>query len=671
MVLEVSRGGSSPPRGTQSGRISPERHMLTPSLISADATIISERQLQWDRQAQSADQKQAELFHIQWNLIRDQMNTFSRELIAIRSELKPLKSMEVRLTDVELKLSQMLDFSSSFDEEARLRREADDALAAQLRTVSESLASEARARASELEEVSRQLGQVRHGLEKEAREQRVSRDEIAQKLQDLTGAADQERSDREYAISTLRSQIAGWRQDVEAEHVEHVEHVTALRRAVQALEGQLGPGMKELWAGLEKESRVRAEEISKVSSALSRDLGSLGDELRRNEAQFRTELEAEMRARLADKESLERRLAALAGEELLARLGALSGALDQEVRDRQLGQTEGMDRWQDLTKALEQERADRERGASTLRGQLGDFRQELRTERSERIAETAEVGRGLQSLESSTVPVLKELRAAIEAEASERKEFDSWLDKSGKEVRARLEAEVGKREHFAEEVIASLADTRRSVENEVLVRTEEHARVALNLSHLQGQLETETRERSHGASDLSERLRALSDALGMEAGERRDGDAELERGLRTISAAIEHETRQRIQELTSFQDATRLEGVERTAGDVAIAKDLRTAEQRLEAMVESLRDALWSKMVTLMDRFMACGREWRDTPPTIGHLPHPPPGGSGGSAGTLVTRVLKDASRPTSPSRVAISISTNGSNSPPPVASHR
>jgi hypothetical protein len=318
-------------------------------------------------------------------------------------------------------------------------------------------------------------------------------------------------------------------------------------------------------------------------------------------------------------------------------LSSLEGRLEVEARDRQLGDTEVMSRWQELSKSLEHERNDREKGDSAMRSVVSDWQQELRAERAERTGEAAEIARSVQSLEGSILPTLRELRSCLDTEVEERKEVYGWLDKCSKEVRNKVETEMAKREQLAEETRGALKDVRRAVDSEVEVRTEEHTRVALNLSRLSSQLETETRERNHAAVDLSDRLRALSDALGIEASERREADAEIERGVRSLTTNLEHEIRQRTHANETLQQAVRTEALDRSAGDEAASKSQRLAAQRLETMIESLRESMWTKMVSLTDRYSATAREWRENPPSFEvPPPHSP-------SGILAATVLKDS----------------------------
>merc|ERR1719331_1152117 len=303
---------------------SPERRLMhTPgSASNAQTSLISERQMQWDRQAQNADQKQAELFHIQWNLIREQMGTFSRELVAIRAELAGLKSLEARVPAIELQLTQLVDLPSAIDTEARRRKEADDTLSAELRSISDMVAAEVRTRSH-------------MAADKEVRERRAAGDDFSLKLQELVATLEQERTDRDHADLALRNQIAGCRQDLEVEQKERASEIAEAKRGLQACEGQVGVAvkeLKELRAALDKEARARSEELSRTSTSLSREIAHLAEELQRIEARLRGEVEAETRARLAEKEHQLH-----VAQELSARVTELSTSLEQERVERDSG----------------------------------------------------------------------------------------------------------------------------------------------------------------------------------------------------------------------------------------------------------------------------------------------------------------------------------------------
>jgi len=64
------------------------------TLVHIDGLGASRRQADFDREIENADRQQAELFNLQWRLIRDQMGGFAREITALRQEFTALKLFE-------------------------------------------------------------------------------------------------------------------------------------------------------------------------------------------------------------------------------------------------------------------------------------------------------------------------------------------------------------------------------------------------------------------------------------------------------------------------------------------------------------------------------------------------------------------------------------------------
>lgn len=73
--------------------------MDSPGQVGAESyrpgrNAASVRQGEWDREIEAADRQQAELFNLQWRLIRDQMGGLAREITTMRQEIHTFKVFE-------------------------------------------------------------------------------------------------------------------------------------------------------------------------------------------------------------------------------------------------------------------------------------------------------------------------------------------------------------------------------------------------------------------------------------------------------------------------------------------------------------------------------------------------------------------------------------------------
>lgn len=264
---------------------------------------------------------------------------------------------------------------------------------------------------------------------------------------------------------------------------------------------------------------------------------------------------------LVAKEAQER----IAGDEESSRaLLQAKQAIEKETRDRGAAHSEILNRLKEVSTALEEERRERE---NADRNTLAENRKEIEAERIERRDEVSALKQALRTVDSTISSGLKSLRAALEQEEAERKE--------------------------------------------------EFRSLTHNLSNLQNQHDVAARNVEQKCAELHDRLRSLSDAIGIEATERKECDAEIERGLRDLSGAIDREARQWSQALKGVQDMIKSEAVEREAGDEAVAKSVKASVQKVEIIIDKVREALWGKMVSLADHFFEFSREWREAPPTL------------------------------------------------------
>lgn len=255
---------------------------------------------------------------------------------------------------------------------------------------------------------------------------------------------------------------------------------------------------------------------------------------------------------------------------------------------------------EDVKAALKQERGDRIAEDQRLEKIIGDPRGVLEAESGhlEKLAEDAleapQVGdqssqRGrdiesmrkpltaedqarrsaLQALEDQSLPMVKDLRIALNAEAGERSTADqrlenlfsraepdaSMLDASSDEAGAHLSAlgrpsaapqfanaDAGGKSASAVE--KNLRDMMGELEHDARLLADDVGRNQAALCRPRGTIEAECRDRIYAVDDLSEKLRVLADSFAHEARDRIAGDNETTEALRMEQLALKQEVGQ-------------------------------------------------------------------------------------------------------------------------------
>jgi len=101
------------------------------SSIATLEALMSQRHVEWERQAASADQRQIELFHSQCALIRDQVGVLSRSLMAVKGEVQGLQRSESQvLARLEAEVSQRQELSRRVESEVLQRLDLSSRLSA-------------------------------------------------------------------------------------------------------------------------------------------------------------------------------------------------------------------------------------------------------------------------------------------------------------------------------------------------------------------------------------------------------------------------------------------------------------------------------------------------------------------------------------------------------------
>jgi len=182
------------------------------------------RQAEWEKQMESMDQKQAELFHFQWNLIREQLGSLTTGMAAMRQDVEAFRSTEAR----------------------REVREADFA---------------------------RVVREVQADLERESSSRRKDNEEILEAFAQLKQAADHERSDRMHSIQALEKEVSQQIKNIKMQQQQTLD-------ADKDLSNRFEHWCMELRATLDKESGARGQKIEEVDRKVHRIEENLEKETR-------------------------------------------------------------------------------------------------------------------------------------------------------------------------------------------------------------------------------------------------------------------------------------------------------------------------------------------------------------------------------------------------------
>lgn len=183
------------------------------------------RQAEWQRQLQSVDEKQAELAHIQWKLIRDQSSSLAKELAIVQTQLKDLKA-ESRRALVECERA-FRDNEAKLNEERGLRLAMFESLEKGMRKVRSDMDVEAQERQAANAEVSQKVKALSEEHNVRLREQQAQdlqqrrlREDLKVALEDLDALKQtvcQELSERREGEETLSELLREVRENLQKE----------------------------------------------------------------------------------------------------------------------------------------------------------------------------------------------------------------------------------------------------------------------------------------------------------------------------------------------------------------------------------------------------------------------------------------------------------------------
>ncbi|CAJ1458129.1 unnamed protein product, partial [Effrenium voratum] len=214
--------------------------------MKATLGVVNRRQEEWQRQLQSVDEKQAELAHIQWKLVRDQSSSLAKELAIVQTQLKDLKA-ESRRALVECERA-FRENEAKLNEERGLRLAMFESLELRMKKVKADVEVEAQERSASDSEVLQKLKVLSDELSVRSREQQAQdlqlrrlREDLKVALEDLDALKQtvvQEMTERREGEDTLSSLLREVRESILKETQTRTSTEEAMKENFQQALGQ-------------------------------------------------------------------------------------------------------------------------------------------------------------------------------------------------------------------------------------------------------------------------------------------------------------------------------------------------------------------------------------------------------------------------------------------------
>jgi len=280
------------------------------SVVNKEIEGMTKRHEDWEKQFESADAKQAELFNLQWKLIREQTGNLTRELATVRQEVHNLRlgdqRSEAKFHEVERRLVEqqthvtesiegeraqrvandekswagLAEFRISLDEESRLRVAACDGLDQGLKRQRQNLEVEVKHNSQRLSELAHQISALSTTAETDTRERqlieehsaeeskkiRANLDASTRRIASLQEGLERESAERRASEDTVRGSV---REALEREERCRTSALEELKRLPQ-----------QLRSDLEEEARVRRDADEQGAQNLQNGIAAISAELR-------------------------------------------------------------------------------------------------------------------------------------------------------------------------------------------------------------------------------------------------------------------------------------------------------------------------------------------------------------------------------------------------------
>eukprot|EP00439_Symbiodinium_sp_Y106_P014260 s3381_g2.t1 len=265
-----------------------------PEALKQTLGVVNRRQEEWQRQLQSVDEKQAELAHIQWKLVRDQSSSLAKELAIERSlRLAMFESLELRMKKARADL----------ETETRERAATETEVAQKIKALNEELITRSREQQAadlqhrRLREDLKDLDALKQTVCQEMTERREGEETLSQIMREVResvlkdmkhpGLDFGERTDRIADVAALRTASSALQKDVTSlkevipnhrARLGEVEHFMNTRlKDPRAIPGYRALGFVDLSSSLETEVSTRqslAEEVDQVLKTMKSKMKS-------------------------------------------------------------------------------------------------------------------------------------------------------------------------------------------------------------------------------------------------------------------------------------------------------------------------------------------------------------------------------------------------------------
>lgn len=450
--------------------------------IKATLGVVNRRQEEWQRQLQSVDEKQAELAHIQWKLIRDQSSSLAKELAIVQTQLKDLKAESRRalveceraFRENEAKLNEerglrlamfeslekgMRKVRADVDVEAQERAAGDAEVSQKVKALSEEQSVRLREQqAQDLQQrrlredlkvaledldalkqtVCQEMSNRREGEETLSELLREVRENILKETQNRTATEeaikesfqlnlDQEKSDRVSDANSLRSLVTGIQKECSGLK-EAVAHQRSKFGEVDHSVNALNARIKELQHSLDEELQKRADSVQKLDSSV-KELGTTLETEVATRQSLAEEVDHVLKAMKSKVKNLVCEQGELSRQAIETARKQLQEQLDREVKSREAIQSK-------LQSACEDQRLmlleSSERNETLLRELERRFQEQLAMELKDVEASqarfTEETHRQLRDLRESSEERLAEERQVRESQTQGLEDHVDFLE---------------------------------------------------------------------------------------------------------------------------------------------------------------------------------------------------------------------------------------------------
>lgn len=553
---------------------------------------ISDRHQQWERLAQNADAKQTEAFNLQWNLIREQMTTFSSETLLIHKELVNIKE----------------EMNKSFEGVRAMGKQSDTSLRLLCNELKVELDIEKQQRKTDISEVDQRIGAVQASLELDKKQQ----------------------NEFERSLSSLSGDIRRLEERLRAESVMRKESEERLAQDLQSANTNTKSALDDVVKQLEAGLNTLHERLKSEVSDLQADAAARVKQVEEENAKLASEKELER-----ERQARERRAA---DDALNERLREIISLVDKEKGTRESGESAlrshmgdlkqeiiaqiPMQRILELEKSLEEETKKRSESDNAARASQAKFEAQLEAEGHDRARIVADLTDFLK-LQTDSIDAelgvksaaiaenqsrLQALKELIETESKTRSDMAketqdtlrSLSDKFSKEIKDRLSGD--------EEVDRALQQTKQAFQEEVTLRAANDAKVADRLKDINTALEQDRGDREKGQDKLTTLIGEARQEIETEQAQRRDEGAALARSVsalennlsarvKEVGAALDGEIKTRAEEFKAIRgECSRLEA----KGD-GVANELARTSRDLVDQISKLSESLTNETSNRMN----------------------------------------------------------------------